>query len=133
MKLTKATTELICELERIIGGQCYNPNSLNGYTMEEGCEFRYPVSYENKEGIDTRTRYKITDIDKSKIDTIRYKFGSNHLYIGIAIKKVLETLESEYGLNFNELTKSKKKTKIAKTPTKAKEEPIHAVIVKDDT
>lgn len=111
MKLTKATTELICELEYIIGNQCYNPNSLNGYTMEEGCEFRYPVSYENKDGVDTRTRYKITDIDKSKINTIRYKFGSNHLYIGIAIKDVLETLENKYGLDFNELTKLKKNRK----------------------
>ncbi|MBO4907626.1 MAG: hypothetical protein J5486_11470 [Bacteroidaceae bacterium] len=72
MKLTKATTELICELECIIGSKCYNPNSLNGYTWEEGLEFRYPVSYENINGDDTRTRYKIRDIDKSKINTIRY-------------------------------------------------------------
>lgn len=105
MKLTKATTDLICELEYIIGSQCYNPNSLNGYTLEEGLEFRYPVSYENKEGDDTRTRYKIRDIDKSKIDTIRYKFGSNHLYIGEAIIKVLNLLEEKYDLDFNELTK----------------------------
>lgn len=35
----------------------------------------------------------------------------HHLYIGIDIKKVLETLESEYGLDFNELAKSKKKNK----------------------
>ena len=35
----------------------------------------------------------------------------HHLYIGIDIKKVLETLESEYGLDFNELAKSKKKKK----------------------
>lgn len=107
MKITKATTDLICELEYIIGNQCYNPNSLNGYTLEEGCEFRYPVSYENSEGDDTRTRYIIKNIDKSKINTIRYKFGSNHLYIGIAILKVLERLESKYDIDFNELTKLK--------------------------
>ena len=107
MKLTKATTKLICELERIIGSQCYNPNSLNGYTLEEGLEFRYPVWYENKEGDDTKTSYKIRDIDKSKIGTIRYKFGSNHLYIGEAIVNALEYLERQYGLDFNELTKLK--------------------------
>ena len=107
MKLTKATTELICELERIIGSQCYNPNSLNGYTLEEGLEFRYPVWYENKEGDDTKTSYKIRDIDKSKIGTIRYKFGSNHLYIGEAIVNALVHLENKYGLDFNELTKMK--------------------------
>lgn len=108
MKLTKATTELICELEYLIGNECYNPNSYNGYTMEEGCEFRYPVHYENKEGDDTKTYSQIKDIDKSKINTIRYKFGSNHLYIGLAIKEVLERLESKYGLDFNELTRKKK-------------------------
>ena len=107
MKLTKATTELICELEQIIGNQTYNPNSLNGYTLEEGLEFRYPVWYENKEGDDTKTSYKIRDIDKSKIGTIRYKFGSNHLYIGEAIVNALEYLERQYGLDFNELTKMK--------------------------
>lgn len=107
MKLTKATTDLICELERIIGSQCYNPNSLNGYTWEEGLEYRYPVWYENKEGLDTKVSYKIRDIDKSKIGTIRYKFGSNHLYIGEAIINALEYLEKKYGLDFNELTKLK--------------------------
>ena len=108
MKLTKMTTDLICELEYIIGSQCYNPNSLNGYTLEEGCEFRYPVCYENKDGVDTKTSYKIRNIDKSKIDTIRYKFGSNHLYIGEAIIKVLDLLENKYDLDFNELCKMKK-------------------------
>lgn len=108
MKLTKATTDLICELEYIIGNQCYNQNSLNGYTLEEGCEFRYPVYYENNEGDDTRTRSVIKNIDKSKINTIRYKFGSNHLYIGEAIFEVLERLESKYGLDFNELAKLKR-------------------------
>ena len=107
MKLTKATTDLICELEQIIGNQCYNPNSLNGYTLEEGLEFRYPVWYENKEGYDTKTSYRIRDIDKSKIGTIRYKFGSNHLYIGEAIVNTLEHLERKYGLDFNELAKLK--------------------------
>ena len=105
MKLTKATTELICELEQIIGSQTYNPNSLNGYTLEEGLEYRYPVWYENKEGNDTKTSGRITNIDKSKIGTIRYKFGSNHLYIGAAIIDALQYLERKYGVDFNELTK----------------------------
>lgn len=107
MKLTKTTTELICNIEHIIGSQCYNPNSLNGYTLEEGLEFRYPVCYENKEGDDTKTNGHVFDVKKTKINTIRYKFGSNHLYIGSAIVKVLEHLENEYGIDFNELTKKK--------------------------
>ncbi len=35
MKLTKTTMDLVCELEQIIGSQCYNPNSLYGLTTEE--------------------------------------------------------------------------------------------------
>jgi hypothetical protein len=108
MKLTKATTDLVCELEHIIGSQCYNPNSLNGYTWEEGLEFRYPVWYENKEGKDIRTNSIIKNLDKSKIVTIRYKFGSNHLYIGEGIVRVLELLEKKYDLDFSELAKHKK-------------------------
>lgn len=50
----------------------------------------------------------IRDLDKSKIGTVRYKFGSNHLYIGEAIIKALEHLEGKYGLDFNELTKQKR-------------------------
>lgn len=86
----------------------YNPNSLNGYTWEEGCEFRYPVSFCDIEGDERRTKYRIEYIDKNGVDTIRYKFGSNHLYIGNALVKVLERLEEKYDLNFDELVKSKK-------------------------
>lgn len=107
MKITKTTTKLICDLEFIIGNTCYNPNSLNGFTLEEGLEYRYPVSYVDKDGDDTRTRGIIRNIKKADIDTMRYKFGSNHLFIGAAIVNVLEHLETVYGLDFNELTKRK--------------------------
>lgn len=107
MKLTKDTTKLVCELERIIGDECYNPNSYDGWACVEGCSFRYPVCYENKSGDDAKTRWTITDLDKTKINTVRYKFGSNHLFVGIAVVKVLEHLEEKYGLDFNELTKKK--------------------------
>lgn len=43
MKKTQNIANLIAELEYIIGDSCYNPNSYDGYTGEEGCEFRYPV------------------------------------------------------------------------------------------
>lgn len=36
---------------------------------------------------------------------MRYRFGSNNLYIGNAVTKILERLEKKYGLDFNELTK----------------------------
>ena len=108
MKLTKKTVDLICELESIIGNQCYNPNSVNGWTLEEGCSFRYPVTYKDKNNEEYKCRYTLKGIDKGCIDTICYKFGSNNLYIGCAIVKILERLEKKYGLNFDELVKTKK-------------------------
>ena len=108
MKLNKKTIGLICELEKVIGSECYNPNSYDGWTLEEGCSFRYPVTYTDKEGVENKTRYLIENIDKNGINTMRYKFGSNNLFIGSAILKVLERLEQKYDLDFNELTKAKK-------------------------
>lgn len=108
MELTDENIRLIRELELLVGCQCYNPNSLNGYTLEEGRQFRYPVWYTNKEGDDRPTKGEITNIDADGIDTIRYKFGSNHLYIGSALKHVLDHLERTYGLDFNKLAKKKK-------------------------
>lgn len=105
MKLTKKTINLICELEQVIGNECYNPNSLNGWTLEEGCSFRYPVTYENKEEEEMKSKGIIKDMDKSRINTMRYKFGSNNLFIGSAIVKVLERLEQKYDISFDELVK----------------------------
>ena len=108
MKLTKETIELICELEEIIGEECYNPNSLNGWTLEEGCSFRYPVTYADKNKEETRTRWRVQEMSADRIDSIRYKFGSNHLYIGRALFNVLNKLEEKYDIDFN---KKVKKTK----------------------
>lgn len=38
---------------------------------------------------------------------MHYKFGSNNLFIGIGLQKVLEYLEKNYDLNFDELAKKK--------------------------
>lgn len=105
MKLTKKTIELICELEHVIGNECYNPNSFDGWTLEEGCSFRYPVTYDNKDGKEMKIRGTINDIDKTGINSMRYKFGSNNLFIGSAIVKVLGRIEQKYGISFDELVK----------------------------
>lgn len=108
MKLTKSTIKLICELEQIIGDECYNPNSFDGWTLEEGRAFRYPVTYTDKDNEEQKCRWMITDMDKNRINTMRYKFGSNQLFIGLGIRKVLEQLEKKYDLNFDELCKQSK-------------------------
>ena len=67
--------ELICTLEYKIGNQTYNPNSYNGWTGEEGCGFKYPVSYcKNKIDLEehkiTKTKSKIEFIDPECIETM---------------------------------------------------------------
>lgn len=108
MKLNNKTMSLICELEQIIGNECYNPNSLDGWTLEEGCAFRYPVTYEDENGKECKTRLTIKNLNKEKLNSVHYKFGSNNLFIGSGIHKVLEHLEEKYGINFDELMKNKK-------------------------
>ena len=107
MKLNKTITHLICDLETIIGLQTYNPNSYNGWTGEEGCEYKYPISYcENKKALkeERLTKgYTISDITPDCVKTMKYVFGSNHLYIGDGIVKMLEFLEDKYDIDFNEL------------------------------
>jgi hypothetical protein len=113
MKLDKETAKLICELEYLIGNECYNPNSYDGWTGDEGREFRYPVHIlANKEDTElTKVRGNIADripnVSSDAIGTMKYKFGSNHLFVGEGIRKILEELESRYGLDFNKLEKQK--------------------------
>ena len=108
MKINKETTELITELERLIGRECYNPNSYNGWTHEEGREFRYPVHYcKSKKDIKkhhlSSTKGKINGINVDCVNTIKYKFGSNHLYVGVGIINMINMLEQRYNIDISEL------------------------------
>jgi len=115
MKLDERTAKLICNLEYLIGNECFNPNSYDGWTGEEGCEFRYPVNILVNEGDSDLTKIHgnvanyIADASPEAINTMKYKFGSNHLFIGIGIKKTLDYLESRYGIDFAELETSAEK------------------------
>jgi hypothetical protein len=113
MELTQELTDLICELEYLIGDQCYNPNSYDGYTGDEGRSFRYPVyTYTDKSTdelvkirghVNGSARSIYGSVTPDLVRSMRYKFGSNHLYIGEAIYSVLVTLEKRYGICFEEL------------------------------
>lgn len=111
MKINATTAKLIAELEYKIGHQCFNPNSYNGYTGDEGCTFRYPVYYTNPEGTEIRTKYRISELKPKNINSLHYRFGSNHLYIGDALVKVLEHIEEQCGIDIAELLKQKKSKK----------------------
>ena len=111
MKMDKEITELISTIEYLIGSQCYNPYSYNGWTGEEGQSYRYPVSYRQnrKDKKLTNTKYKIEGLTEQQIHTMKYVFGSNHLFIGEGILKLLEELEKRYDLDFNSLEKERTK------------------------
>lgn len=114
MKLTQKLTDLICEIEYLIGDQCYNPNSYDGYTGDEGCSFRYPVYTYTDKSTDELVKIRghvnkdflgtyLGVVTPELVRSMRYKFGSNHLYIGEAIYSVLGMLEKRYGICFEEL------------------------------
>ena len=113
MKLNNDLCEMIAELEYIVGSECYNPNSYDGWNDVEGCSFRYPINVPNSEGEYRKIRSNINtyfyypgDISAESITYMKYKFGSNELYIGKGIIGVLEYLEKRYGLDFNQLEKN---------------------------
>lgn len=112
MKLNKTTAALICILEYIIASSCYNPKSYNGYTGEEGCSFRYPVSIfrDTKEKYPAKCYGIVSGYSSKMILTMKYIFGANHLLIGEGIYNVLDHLEKRYNLDFNELEKEYQKS-----------------------
>ena len=116
MKLTKNMFKVISDLENIIGSECYNPNSYDGWTYEQGKEFRYPVNIRDKKGDYVKIRSSIIgtpllgkdDLTAEAIHNMCYRFGSNEMNIGLGLINVLEYLEQRYGLDFNELEKNRK-------------------------
>ena len=102
MKNTQNIASLIAQLEYEIGKECYNPNSYDGYTGIEGLGYRYPVNVYQNENM-RRYRGTISSIAPSEVHTMKYVFGSNHLFVGKGLYNVLSTLEKRYGIDFNEL------------------------------
>lgn len=114
MELSKDLCKLVATIECLIGDSCYNPNSYDGWKDKSGKSYSYPVTYTLPDGTVDKTKWDTSGLlDKlsekeaiSFIQRLRYKFGSNHLYIGSAIIDVLEFLEDRYDLDFNELEKN---------------------------
>ena len=96
MKIDKDILCLISELEYIIGWECYNPNSHDGWNDTDGCEFRYPVHAIDRDDDEYKVRGKVHNAlkitkagSKKTIHSMKYKFGSNELYIGLGLEKAL--------------------------------------------
>jgi hypothetical protein len=120
MKINELTGEMIGKVEFIIGCECYNPNSFDGYTMEEGRDFRYPVTVPKYDENNNVTEYKVRgellkeinyrfgNYGTDDLKNAKYKFGSNHLYICLGIQKALSFLEERYDLDFEVMEKKLK-------------------------
>ena len=107
MKLTPALCKFIASLEYVVGNECYNPNSYNGWTEEYGLSYRYPVHVADSSGEDHRVKSNVAsltrllgEIDEDTINSMYYAMGTNELYIGQALISILEKLEERYGLDF---------------------------------
>lgn len=105
MKLDKKIAGLISQLEAIVGGNCYNGSSYNGWTREYGSSFRYPVKYVTGEKDNHTWEKTRNQIDETPlaVETATYQFGANELFIGKALVDVLKDLERRYGLDFNKM------------------------------
>lgn len=127
MKLTKKTIQLICDLERQIGDECYNPNSYDGWTLISGRDFRYPITYTDKDGNERKSWSTLQNMDQKNIGTLHYKFGANYLFVGNGLINVLNYLEDRFGLDFDELVKNEKPKK---TEKKDESKPLKVKLVK---
>ena len=111
MKLTKEISKVVAELEYLIGSECYNPNSYDGWNDIEGRDFRYPVNLPDADGNYKKVRQNLNkaynvepeEVNPDSVAYMKYKFGSNELFIGQGIINVLKFLEDRYGFDFNEL------------------------------
>lgn len=116
MKLSKEMCKVIADIEFLIGSECYNPNSYDGWNDIEGRDYRYPINVPNRNGDYTKIRLNINksslvpakDLTPDAIKYMKYKFGSNELFIGMGIIKALQYLEERYGLNFEMLEQDRK-------------------------
>ncbi len=111
MKVTDQLIPLISDIEEKIGSSCYNGESYNGWTGDYGCDFRYPIVYEIKDG-DNYQRQKtkqtissIGNINAENILTVCYKFGANELSIGKAVIDILNMLEARFDIDIETLEK----------------------------
>lgn len=94
--------DMIRDLEYIIASKCRNKQYIDKHTGNAGKQYRYPVKYK-KNGKTYVCRGKTIineDTAEQEIESMRYEFGSNCLFIGDAIAEILDYLEDRYELDF---------------------------------
>lgn len=102
--------QLLIKMEQIIGNECYNGKIQNygpgGVWEGEGRSFRYPVKF--LDGEEALKHWTVPgDMAPDVLMTGRYQFGSNELSIFRALAKIVEMIESDYGVRLRD-AKAKK-------------------------
>lgn len=100
--VSQKRAKLLAHLENIVGNQCFNGNiqnwGPNGIFEGEGREFRYPVTFVDKNGNKIKRRTSGSDLSPEILINGYYAFGANELHIAKALDEVLKYLEREHGL-----------------------------------
>lgn len=100
--VSQKRAKLLAQIESIIGNQCYNGNIQNwgsyGVFEGEGREFRYPITFVDKDGNKIKRRTSGGDLGPEILINGYYAFGANELHIIKALDEVLKYLEREHGL-----------------------------------
>ncbi|MDC7280769.1 hypothetical protein NXH64_14805 [Butyrivibrio fibrisolvens] len=109
MERNEKTALLVTELERTLGSCCHNKNSYNGWTQIQGLTYRYPVHYICKDGSEYKAKYYFYDIDLDRVSEMNYKFGTNQLFVGEGLFRILELLERRFDLDFEKLLAEEEK------------------------
>lgn len=102
-KMTKRRAQLLAQLERIVGSNCYNGSIQNygpGGSFEgAGRDFRYPLTMITEAGEKVkRSGLAGADISAELFFSGYYAFGANRLQIVNALSQVLEYLEEHNDL-----------------------------------
>lgn len=96
----KLKKKILSEMEAIIGNRCYNGNIQNwgagGEWLGEGREFRYPITFLEKDLKKEKSWRSDPSMPIQKMRTGYYAFGANRLYIIQALEKIIENLEEKY-------------------------------------
>lgn len=93
--------DLLIKMEEIVGNECYNGKIQNygpgGVWEGEGRSFRYPVKV--RSGDDVQKHWSVpAEIAPEALISGWYQFGSNELSIFRALMKIIEMIESDYGV-----------------------------------
>ncbi|WP_049823445.1 hypothetical protein [Bradyrhizobium sp. WSM2254] len=104
-KISKSRLHLLLEIERIIGGECYNAKTQNwgpnGVFEGKGRHFPYPITFIDSDGNKVKRKNVDNSLSAEVAITGYYAFGANQLLIIQALDKVIRHLEDNHGLSIS--------------------------------